>query len=220
MLLKEQVVKSQSSSFSTWVDTTMKDTMFTEAQIKAWDLLHLRQCHWYIEMSSKATPPHEEQNRRQVQPDFCAPPPSTAAPPMKGKGKSTLEPKSKAGGASNSKPEATTKSGKRGGGLATRESSKRKKTATTKSDVVIASVDQVVESEAKSSKSEGQIQRGFTTGNSIAQRSQLINRSFFISCEAYFFNKSISELLAGSNRSQFHTAVAQVQSWSKVHSIL
>ena len=45
VLLKEQVVKSQSSSFSTWVDTTMKDTMFTEAKIKAWDLSHLRQCH-------------------------------------------------------------------------------------------------------------------------------------------------------------------------------
>ena len=45
VLIKEQVVKSQSSSFSTWVDTTMKDTMFTKAQIKNWDLLHLRQCH-------------------------------------------------------------------------------------------------------------------------------------------------------------------------------
>ena len=35
VLLKEQVVKSQSSSFSTWVVTTMKDTMFIEVQIKA-----------------------------------------------------------------------------------------------------------------------------------------------------------------------------------------
>ena len=155
MLLKEQVVKSQSSSFSTWVDTTMKDTMFTEAQIKAWDLSHLRQCHWYIEMSSKAIPPHEEQNRRQVQPDFCAPPPSSATAPVKAKGKSTSEPNSKGGGASDSKPDATTKSGKRGGGPATRESSKRKKTAAAKSDAVIESVDQVAESEVKSSKSEG-----------------------------------------------------------------
>ena len=171
-------------------------------------------------MLSKATPPHEEQNRRQVQPDFCAPPPSTAAPPVKGKRKSTSEPKSKASGASDLKPEATTKSGKRGGGPATRELSKRKKTIAAESDAVITSVDQVAESEVKSSKSEGRIQRGFTTGNSAAQRSQLINCSFSISCEAYFFNKSISELLARSDKSQFHAAVAQVQSWSKFHSIL
>ena len=45
VLLKEQVVRSQSSSFTTWVDTSMKDTMFTEEQIKAWDSAHLRQCH-------------------------------------------------------------------------------------------------------------------------------------------------------------------------------
>ena len=161
-------------------------------------------------MSSKATPPHKEQSRRQVQSDLCAPPPSTAAPPVKGKGKTTSEPKSKTGGASDSKPEATTKSGKRGGGPATRESSKRMKTAAAESDAVIALVDQVAESEAKSSKSEGRIQRGFTTGYSAAQRSQLINRDFSISCKAFFFNKSISELLAGSDRSQFHTAVTQV----------
>ena len=92
-----------------------------------------------------------------MQPDSCAPPPSTAAPLVKEKGKSTSKPKSKTGGASDSKPEATTKSGKRGGGPATRESSKQKKTAAAKSNVVIASVDQVAESKAKSSKSEGQI---------------------------------------------------------------
>ena len=177
VLLKEQVVKSQSSSFLTWFDTTMKDTMFTDVQIKAWDLPHLRQCHWYIEMSLKETPPHEEQNRCQVQPNFCAPPPATVAPLVKGKGKSTLETKSKTGGASDSKPEAATKSRKRDGGPATRETSKRKKTTDAKSDVVIALVDQVAESEAKLSKSGGQILRGLTTGNSAAQRSQLINRS-------------------------------------------
>ena len=90
---------------------------------------------------------------------------------MKGKDKSTSEPKSKTGGASDSKPEATTKSEKRGAGPATKESSKQKKTANVDSDIVVASVDQVAESEAKSSKSEDQIQRGFTTGNSTAQRS-------------------------------------------------
>ena len=142
-----------------------------------------------------------------MQPDFCAPPPSTVAPPVKGKGKSTSEPKSKIVGASDSKPEAMTKSGKHGGGPPTRETSKWKKTAYAKSDNVIALVDQVAESEAKSSKSEGRIQRGFTTGNSAAQRLQLINHSFSISCKAFFFNKSISELLVGSDRSQFHAAV-------------
>ena len=171
-------------------------------------------------MSSKATPPHEEQNRRKVQPDFYAPPPSSAAALAKAKGKSTSEPKSKASGASDSKPDVAAKPGKRGGGPATRESSKRKKTAATKSDAVIESVDQVVESEVKSSKSEGRIQRGFTAGNSATQRSQLIKHNFPISCEAYFFNKSISKLLAGLDRSQFHSVVAQVQSSSKAHSIL
>ena len=67
----------------------------------------------------------------------------------------------------------------------------------------------MAESEAKPSKSKGRVQRGFTTGNSAAQRSQLIKRNFSISCEAYFFNRSISELLVGSDRSQFHSAVAK-----------
>ena len=103
-----------------------------------------------------------------MQPDFYAQPPSTAAPLVNGKGKSTSEPKSKTGGASDSKPEATTKSGKRAIGPATKESSKQKKTANVKSDAAVALMDQVAESEAKSSKSEGRIQRGFTTGNSAA----------------------------------------------------
>ena len=168
-------------------------------------------------MSPKATPPHEEQNRHQVQPDFYAQPPSTRAPPVKGKGKSTSEPKSKTGGASDSKPEATTKSRKRAARPVMKESSKQKKTANVESDVVVALVDQVAESEAKSSKSKGRIQRGFTTGNSAAQRSQLINRSFSIFCKAFFFNKSISELLTGSDRSAFHAAIAHVRNWSKFH---
>ena len=117
--------------------------MFIDAQIKAWDLPHLRQCHWYIKMSSKATPPHEEQNCRQVQPDFCAPSPATVAPHVKEKDKSTSKTKSKTGGALDSKPEATTKFGKCGGGPTMRETSKQKKTTDAKSDVVIASVDQV-----------------------------------------------------------------------------
>ena len=165
-------------------------------------------------MSSKATPLHEEQNCRQVQPDCCAPPPSTMAPPVKGKGKSTSEPKSKTGGTSDLKPKATTKSGKRGGGPATRETLKRKKTTDAKSNAIIALVDQVAESEAKLSKSEGRIQRGFTIGNSTAQRSQLINRGFSISSKAFFFNKSISKLLVGPDRNQFHAAIAQVRNWS------
>ena len=95
VLLKEQVVKSQSSSFTTWVDTPMKDIMFTEEQIKAWDSAHLRQCHWYLEMNPKATPPHEEVNHQQVQSEFSAPVPQPTAPVAKGKGKSTSETKSK-----------------------------------------------------------------------------------------------------------------------------
>ena len=95
VLLKEQVVRSQSSSFITWVDTSMKDTIFTEEQIKAWDLAHLRQCHWYLEMNLKVTPPHEEQNHRQAHPEFSAPLLQSIAPVAKGKGKSTLEMKSK-----------------------------------------------------------------------------------------------------------------------------
>ena len=118
-------------------------------------------------MSPKATSPHEEENRRQVQLDFSTPPPATVAPPKKGKGKSTLETKSKIGGASNSKLEATMKSGKHGGGPAMRETLKRK-TTDTDSEAVIASMDQVVESEAKSSKLEGRILRGFTSGNLAA----------------------------------------------------
>ena len=169
VLLKKQVVRSQSSSFTTWVDTSMKDTMFTEEQIKAWDSTHLRQCHWYLEMNPKATPPYEELNHRQVQPGFLAPLPQPMAPVAKGKGKSTSETKSKSA-ASDSKAATTTKTGKRHGQPNARQSSKRKKTSDDESDPIAPLVDQVVEFDAKSFKPHGQIPKGFTTGHTAAQR--------------------------------------------------
>ena len=205
ILLKEQVVKSQSSSFTTWVDTSMKDTIFTEEKIKVWDSAHLRQCHWYLE-NPKAMPPHEEVNRRQVQPEFSAPLPQPIAPIAKRKGKSTLETKSKSV-ASNLKAATTAKSGKRRGQPNVRQSSKRKKTLDNESDPIAPPADQVVESDAKSFKSQGRIPKEFTIGHSAAQRSQLIHRGFTNSSDAFFLNRSISEILAGSDRNLFHAAV-------------
>ena len=114
--------------------------MFTEEQIKAWNSAHLRQCHWYLEMNPKATPPHEELNRRQVQPELLAPLPQPTAPVAKGKEKSTSETKSKSA-TSDSKAATTTKSGKQRGQLHARQLSKCKKTSDDESDPIAPPTD-------------------------------------------------------------------------------
>ena len=120
-------------------------------------------------MNPKATPPHEELNRRQVQPEFLAPLLQPTAPVAKGKGKSTSETESKSV-ASDSKVATTTKSGKRCGQPNAKQSLKRKKTSDDEFDPVAPLADQVAKSDAKSFKPHGQIPKGFSTGHSTAQR--------------------------------------------------
>ena len=62
-------------TFASWVDTNCSETMFTTDQISGWAFTHLKACHWYIEMSHNVTPPHEEENRLEVEPEFVPPPP-------------------------------------------------------------------------------------------------------------------------------------------------
>ena len=166
-------------------------------------------------MNPKATPLHEELNRRQIQPEFLAPLPQPTAPVAKGKGKSTLETKSKSV-ASNSKAATTTKSGKRFGQPNARQSSKRKKTADDESDPVAPPADQVAKSDAKSFKPHGQIPKGFTTGHTTAQRLQLIHRGFTNSSDVIFLNRSISEILVGSDKNVFHAVMNQVRKFVQI----
>ena len=42
--------------------------MFSKEQKKVWSVLHLKACHWYVEMNTKETPPHEEENLKLVEP--------------------------------------------------------------------------------------------------------------------------------------------------------
>ena len=119
--------------------------------------------------------------------------------------------KSKSAGASESKSESRMEPGKHGGGRATKESAKSKKIDDADSEAAVALADQVAESEAKSSKSKGRIPKGFTTDNSATQRSQMINRHSTIALEAFFRNRSISEVLARSDKNLVQAVVAQVR---------
>jgi hypothetical protein len=47
--------------------------MYTNDQVETWGLEHLTTCHWYIEMPFANTPPHEQQNRRSLEPSFKTP---------------------------------------------------------------------------------------------------------------------------------------------------
>ena len=75
ILKKERVVRAPHPTFASWVDMNCLETMFTTDQILGWAITHLKVCHWYIEMSPNATPPHEEVNRLEVEPEFVPPPP-------------------------------------------------------------------------------------------------------------------------------------------------
>ena len=99
--------------------------MYTSEQLKSWSPTHLKLCHWYIEMDPKATPAHEEDKRRAVEPEFVAasdPTPLSEARPEKyvrgSMSKSKEASKDVSGGS---------KVGKRGAAGASRRPSKRGK---------------------------------------------------------------------------------------------
>ena len=66
----ERVVLAPHPKFSSWCAAENPDYMFSEEQRKAWSAPHLKACHWYVEMNPKETPPHEEENRKSVEPSF------------------------------------------------------------------------------------------------------------------------------------------------------
>jgi hypothetical protein len=47
--------------------------MFMSSQFSTRGPEHLVACHWYIEMPIGSTPPHEEKNRRSLEPSFKTP---------------------------------------------------------------------------------------------------------------------------------------------------
>ena len=64
--MKEEVALEESSHFVDWCDLKSDKCMYTLDQIEDWNLPYLKQCHWYIEMPTSNTPPHEEENRQSV----------------------------------------------------------------------------------------------------------------------------------------------------------
>ena len=121
--------------------------MYTSEQLKSWNPAHLKLCHWYIEMDPKATPAHEEDNQRAVEPEFVAasdPTPLSEARPEK----SVRGSRSKSKEASKDVSEGS-KVGKQGAAGVSRHPSKRDKVSYQDAAQVVP-IENVAESDVKS----------------------------------------------------------------------
>ena len=215
ILIKERVVRASHPAFASWIDTNCSETMFTTDQISGWVITHLKACHWYIEMSSNATPPHEEENCLKVEPEFVPPPPSppsTTDAPQKPFEKLNRGGKSKAKGIESSKKAVESsksfrgdKARKRGAHAATRESSKHGKTS--KGDVAQAAPDNVGESDVKSKAKSGCTFRVLDNG---IQRVDLIPRIGSGASVTRMFNRTISDILNGHEKAKFEVSITDV----------
>ena len=70
VLLKEGVALEESPNFVHWCDPESDGFMFMAKQEESWTNVHLKLCHWYVEMPKDETPLHEKQNRRAADPSF------------------------------------------------------------------------------------------------------------------------------------------------------
>ena len=166
-------------------------------------------------MSPNATPPHEEENCLEVEPEFVPPPPpppSSTEAPQKPPEKPSRGGKSKAKGTGSSKKVAESskstggaKPGKHGAPTATRESSKRGKTS--KGDVAQAAPDDVGESNVKSKAKSGRI---FGLLDSGIQRVDLISRIGSGASVTRVFNRTISDILNGQDKADFEVSISEV----------
>ena len=105
--------------FAAWCNTENEECMYIDKQIKTWSFDHLRDCHWYIEMPEKKTPPVEASYRRI---------PTASAPVAASDGKGKAKEKSKAISTKDTSKAMASKAGKCGARASQRELSKRGKT--------------------------------------------------------------------------------------------
>ena len=79
ILLVGCVVLGPHQLFTSWTASGCDLCMYTVEQLTNWKGVHLKSCHWYIEMDSKATLEHKEDTRRSVEPEFVEAPAPTPA---------------------------------------------------------------------------------------------------------------------------------------------
>ena len=223
VFLKDGVVKHPSPLFSLWLDTNSDDSMFTSDQIEDWDLPHLRACHWYIEMDPSKTPLHEEDNRKSVEPDFehvpVQPDPEVKSKAEKGsRGKSKVPKETKEEKATD----GSSKSTKRGAAAPVREPSKRKKVTSGQNAPLVddagLQVDEVAESEARSSKSAPQATKSFGPTSEPCLQTQLTVRSHFgRTFKMMILNRSISKFMKSTDCRSFESSITEVCHFISVH---
>ena len=159
-------------------------------------------------MDPKATPEHEEETRRSVEPEFVvAPTPTLAFVAGVEKSGRGSKPRSKEASKDAS---SGSKRGKRGAPASNKQPAKRGKAS--QSDIIEAlPPDDVAESDMKSkakSDTVPSLAPGFA--NFPAPRDELVQRAIPGSFRTKIFNRSIAEFLKDANRSDFDTRVIRV----------
>jgi hypothetical protein len=194
VLEKQGVVNRDHACFSSWLDNHNEKAMFTATQVQSWSRRHLQMCHWYIEMSPDATPPHEESNRKMMEPTFIAPEPIIPPPAPSGR-KTRSKVKASVTLANSNKIEASLHTNKRTAPVVSVEVSKRNKLdddepPTTELQEVTQSV-----SETKSGPGQHSGTRSLG-GNNWGYRSELVTRDLKgKEFQHVVFNASVAEFL-------------------------
>ena len=70
VLMKEGVALGESPNFVEWLDSESNGFMYTSKEEELWSNLHLKLCHWYVEMLEDGTSLHEKDNRWSAKPSF------------------------------------------------------------------------------------------------------------------------------------------------------
>ena len=193
ILTQEGVVYKPHPSFISWTAKGNSHYMYTSEQFTNWSAAYLKLCHWYIEMDPKATPAHEEDNWRAVEPEFVVAPDSIP-PPGPRPEKSVCGSKSKLKDASKDILGGT-KVGKRGAGGSSKRPLKRGKVSDPDAIEVIPA-ENVAESEVKSeAKSNPTPVMTLPFANAPAPKEDLVQHCKPGSFLIRILNQSIAEFL-------------------------
>ena len=208
ILTQEGVVYGPHLSFISSAAKGNSHCMYTSKQFTNWSATYLKLCHWYIEMNPKATPAHEEDNRRAVELEFVVAS-DPILPPSGGPEKSIHGSRSKSKDASKD-VSGGTKTGKQGTGGSSKRPLKRGKVSQPDATEA-APAENVVKSVVKlEAKSDPAPVMTLPFANALAPREDLVQRCESGSFIIRILNQSIAEFLRQRDRSEFDTAMIQV----------
>ena len=184
----------------------------------------MKACHWYVEMNPEETPPHEEENRKSVEPSFIFEAPLASAVAEGLDQRATQGTKSKEQKEQKDSKGPKSNVGKRVVSTSSRKSSKRRKVAhggvakTVVEDHVEDIGDDIIQSDSKTNAAGALISTGTVgVGSMFRRRLHLVDRSFSIPIFTKIINMGIADFLNASDRSEFDTAVLRVRSQLRFH---